>query len=552
MSNYVNMKISLLFFVFFLWFSVTPITSFAAWTIETVDSAGDVGFFTSIAADSNNNVHISYYDGSNRNLKYATNASGSWVTETVDNGLYVGWFTSIATDSNNNVHISYLDVYHHGLKYAMNASGSWVTETVDNVLTELELSSEYTSIAIDRYNMAHISYYDLGRGLMYATNFLGSWFTQSVDSAGVYVGMGNSIALDSGFKGHISYFGNGDLKYATGYPPYGGVVIQTVDTAVYVLLYFSAMVNTSIATDSNNHVHISYYDAINDDLKYATNASGSWVTQTVDSTGGGYNSITIDSSNKVHISYFANGDLKYAKTGWPYGSWVTETVDSGVGEYTSIAVDSNNKVHISYYDAINGDLKYAAKNMDTTAPTTTASPAGGTYSSAQSVTLTCNDGSGSGCKTTYYCLGSGCYPTTIYNGSISISSSTVLRFSSFDNADNPESVKTETYTISTTANGPFIDKILGIKKPGLIVGIIGTNFSSTQGNSIVHIGPKTFNSSSPRIKLWSDTKVRIRLPNYQCGWFKGQDYRYIKVWVTVDGVDSNKKRIKILKPDTCP
>jgi hypothetical protein len=99
---------------------------------------------------------------------------------------------------------------------------------------------------------------------------------------------------------------------------------------------------------------------------------------------------------------------------------------------------------------------------------------------------------------------------------------------------------------------PVINKILGIKKPGLIIGIIGTNFGSSQGNSIVHIGPGTFNSSSPRIKLWSDTKVRIRLPNYQCAWFKGQGYRYINVWVTVNGVNSNKRRIKVLKPDTCP
>jgi hypothetical protein len=187
---------------------------------------------------------------------------------------------------------------------------------------------------------------------------------------------------------------------------------------------------------------------------------------------------------------------------------------------------------------------------DTTPPTTTASPAGGTYNSSQSVTLTCNDGAGSGCNTTYYCLDLGCNPTTVYNGSINISSSTDLRFYSIDNANNTESVKTETYTISTTDN-PVIDKILGVKEPGLIVRVIGQNFGDTQGDSVVHIGPRIFDSSSPRIKLWSDTKIRIRLPNYQCEWFQGQDFRYRKVWVTVDGVDSNKKRIKVLKPSTC-
>ena len=98
--------------------------------------------------------------------------------------------------------------------------------------------------------------------------------------------MGTSIAIDSYNKVHISYYdvSNRDLKYVTGYPS-GPWDIQTVDSSVYVLLYFYSIVNTSIATDSNNKVHISYYDATNDDLKYATNALGSWVTQTVDSTG---------------------------------------------------------------------------------------------------------------------------------------------------------------------------------------------------------------------------------------------------------------------------
>jgi uncharacterized delta-60 repeat protein len=109
-----------------------------------------------------------------------------------------------------------------------------------------------------------------------------------------------------------------------------------------------------------------------------------------------------------------------------------------------------------------------------------------------------------------------------------------------------------TLIINEVAQNPVIDKILGVKEPGGIIRIIGQNFGNSQGNSIVHIGSKTFNSSSPRIKLWSDSKIKIKLPNYQCRWFKGQNYRYLKVWVTVDSVDSNKKRIKVLKPDTCP
>jgi hypothetical protein len=110
-------------------FVVSLFTSIAAhaWVAETVDSDGDVGSYTSIAMDSLDYVHISYYDATNDDLKYATNASGSWVTETVDSAEDVGRYTSIALDSSDNVHISYYDDTNGDLKYATNVTGSWMT-----------------------------------------------------------------------------------------------------------------------------------------------------------------------------------------------------------------------------------------------------------------------------------------------------------------------------------------------------------------------------------------------------------------------------------------
>jgi len=102
---------------------------------------------------------------------------------------------------------------------------------------------------------------------------------------------------------------------------------------------------------------------------------------------------------------------------------------------------------------ITADMSIAATfgadpGSDTTPPITTASPAGGTYSVAQAVTLTCNDGGGSGCNATYYCLGTGCTPATLYRGAFIVSNSTILRFASIDNAGNTEAIKTLTFTIT--------------------------------------------------------------------------------------------------------
>ena len=82
--------------------------------------------------------------------------------------------------------------------------------------------------------------------------------------------------------------------------------------------------------------------------------------------------------------------------------------------------------------------------VDTTAPTTTASPAGGTYASAVSVTLSVDEAA-----TTYYTT-DGSTPTTssaVYSSPISISSNTTLRYFSIDSANNTESLRTASYII---------------------------------------------------------------------------------------------------------
>jgi len=88
--------------------------------------------------------------------------------------------------------------------------------------------------------------------------------------------------------------------------------------------------------------------------------------------------------------------------------------------------------------------------------------------------------------------------------------------------------------------------------PGEVMTVLGENFGEIQGGSLVHIGRKTFDSTSPSIQLWSDAEIEIQIPDYKCKWFKDKDVRKQKVWVTVDGTDSNKEKIKVVKPDTCP
>jgi len=105
------------------------------------------------------------------------------------------------------------------------------------------------------------------------------------------------------------------------------------------------------------------------------------------------------------------------------------------------------------YDKAGNRLGKTIQVVDITPPTTTASPAGGVYSTPQFVTLSCSDGAGFGCDKIYYTT-DGSTPTTsssVYSSPINIFVTTTLKFFAKDLAGNSESVKTETYTISTGA-----------------------------------------------------------------------------------------------------
>jgi chitodextrinase len=133
--------------------------------------------------------------------------------------------------------------------------------------------------------------------------------------------------------------------------------------------------NCSIAIDASDAVHIAYLETFSNDLWYAGNATGIWTSERVDQQSGTstntiyHTAITTDSAGFAHIAYahdFAENDMEYATNA--SGSWTSEKVDDTgtVGYASDIVVDSTDRVYVLYEElADDRPLHLAARDGST-------------------------------------------------------------------------------------------------------------------------------------------------------------------------------------------
>ena len=333
--------------------------------LSLVDDKEYVGKHSSVAIDNEGKPHISYFDETSGNLKYAryTGEYDPWTIEVVDRLGIAGQYTSLAITESGQPCISYIDMSGSDLKFASrDRDQPWEVQTIDSG----PVAGSNTSLAIDHAGRFHISYTGLQANnyasLRYATRAAGAldWEVHTVDSEG-FVGQRSAICVDPSGRLHVSYrvAAGGALKYATRASDSEQWNIETVYQG-------ASGRSTGICAEGNGRVHISFYrfdDGVGS-LMYATRDANEseWRTTFADYGGivGEYNAIAVDKHGRIHISYsdHQHGDLKYITYQSGLRSGI-QTLDSSgrVGTYNSIAVDASGQVAISYYDTTNRDLR---------------------------------------------------------------------------------------------------------------------------------------------------------------------------------------------------
>ncbi len=152
-------------------------------------------------------------------------------------------------------------------------------------------------------------------------------------------------------------------------------------------------------------------------------------------------------------------DGAYVASGESDGTWEIET---------TLDVDKTITATITDSEGNTSDFGvFTPEVSDTTAPVSSASPAGGTYSDTQSVTLSATDNTDR--SPTIFFTTDGSTPdtsSTIYTTVITIAADTTLQFFAVDTSDNAEAVQTEVYDIQQDTVSGFSPGKISVKASG--------------------------------------------------------------------------------------
>jgi len=294
------------------------------------------------------------------------------------------------------------------------------------------------------------------------TTVIGNYFGGNTDQSGTTVG--TSININSGATGTIiksNYIGQGtDGSDIAGDGLIGILVHESDGQTIGTIDAGNTIANfvTGIELDGSEQVSMrgNNFSGNTTNVSFLNDANQSVeppVIRELAVTGA-------SGTSAVSGSVDLYEDGMYKASGESDGTWEIETNLDVAKTITATITDSDGNTSDF------GDFS-SGPGGDTTAPVSSAAPAGGTYSGTQSITLSATDDTDVAPRIFYTTDGS--TPTessTLYTEAISIVADTTLNFFAVDNAENAEEVHTEVYDIKQDQGGVVSTENIRVKVNG--------------------------------------------------------------------------------------
>ncbi|MCK5774341.1 MAG: hypothetical protein KAH57_11180 [Thermoplasmata archaeon] len=274
------------------------------WEESLIDTLGSRSYYSSLAIDSDDHPHVTFYNDTSMDLMYAVWNGTDWEKTIVDSYGQVGEYSGMVLDGDDHPHIAYFNRSDYSLKYSYKNTTGW--HQMDLIDSQYGFLYSSPDIALDSSGNPHILVQNGSQYLDYIFYDGTGWnYTKSiVQTYSSPFGRDiSALELDSSDNVHIIYANTqSKIDHMSGRA--GTWTTTTLNSTIDMIKY------PDLTIDADDHPHIVSRGTVNGvfHVNYTYYTGSIWSTEEVYNrsitSDGGYNSnIDINGDGVVFIAF---------------------------------------------------------------------------------------------------------------------------------------------------------------------------------------------------------------------------------------------------------